>query len=116
MAACFILRQYYDGTEAIKERNRFKAEITLEDVVRGEAAEDIFAAAGGYADYHEPLELDTEEIMVARFTFTLTDVQEGATLDLGERDVNMFNLFSESGLSYDYFLQRRYRLFSSGGE
>ena len=60
---------YYDGTEALKEKNRFKAEIVLEDVVRGETAQDIFAAAGGYADYHEALELsDEEELMVARFT------------------------------------------------
>ena len=27
---------YYDGLEATEERNRFQAEITLEDVVRGE--------------------------------------------------------------------------------
>ncbi len=100
---------YYDGTEALKEKNRFKAEIILEDVVRGEAAQDIFAAAGGYADYHEVLELDEEEeIMVARFTFALTDVQDNAKVDIGERDVNMFSLVSESGMSYDYFLQRRY--------
>lgn len=38
---------YYDGTEALKEKNRFKAEIVLEDVVRGETAQDIFAAAAG---------------------------------------------------------------------
>ncbi len=100
---------YYDGTEANKEKNRFKAEITLEDVVRGEPAQDIFAAAGGYADYHEPLELDEqEELMVARFTFTLTDVQAVRNIDLGDRDVSLFSLISESGTSYDYFQQRSY--------
>lgn len=100
---------YYDGTEALKERNRFKAEITLEDVVRGEAAQDIFAAAGGYADYHEALELDEEEeLMVARFTLALTDVADNAKVDIGERDVSMFSLISEDGTSYDYFQQRSY--------
>ena len=70
---------------------------------------DIFAAAGGYADYHEALELsDEEELMMARFTFTLSDVQENTTVDIGERDVNIFKLVSESGTTYDYFLQRRY--------
>lgn len=100
---------YYDGTEALKEKIRFKAEIVLEDVVRGETAQDIFAAAGGYADYHEALELsDEEELMMARFTFTLSDVQENTTVDIGERDVNIFKLVSGSGTTYDYFLQRRY--------
>ena len=100
---------YYDGTHAKKEKNRFKAEITLEDVVRGEEAQDIFAAAGGYADYHEALELsDEEELMVARFTFTLTDAEKDAEVDIGERDVTIFNLVSEDGTVYDYFLQRRY--------
>lgn len=100
---------YYDGFEAQKERNRFKAEITLEDVVRGEAAQDIFAAAGGYADYHEPLELDEEEeLMVARFTFALTEVADNSKVDIGERDVSMFHLISGDGTSYDYFQQRSY--------
>lgn len=100
---------YYDGTEALKEKNRFKAELTLEDVVRGEAAQDIFAAAGGYADYHEALELDTEEeLMVARFTVALTDVPGNVRVDIGDRDVSMFSLISEDGTSYDYFQQRSY--------
>lgn len=100
---------HYDGTGASKERNRFQADITLEDVVRGEAAQDIFAAAGGYADSHEVLELDEEEeLMVARFTFTLTDVQDNTSVDIGERDVSMFSLVSEQGTSYDYFQQRNY--------
>lgn len=100
---------YYDGTEALKEKNRFKGEITLEDVVRGEAAQDIFAAAGGYADYHEALELDEEEeLMVARFTFALTEVEGNSKVDIGDRDVSMFNLISEDGTSYDYFQQRSY--------
>ena len=100
---------YYDGLEALKERNRFKAEITLEDVVRGEAAQDIFAAAGGYADYHEALKLDEEEeLMVARFTFALTEVEGNSKVDIGDRDVSMFNLISEDGTSYDYFQQRSY--------
>ena len=81
----------------------------MEDVVRGEAAQDIFAAAGGYADYHEALELDEEEeIMVARFTFTLTDVQDEVKVDIGDRDISMFSLVSEAGTSYDYFQQRSY--------
>ena len=100
---------YYDGLEAQKERNRFKAEITLEDVVRGDVAQDIFAAAGGYADYHEALELDEEEeLMAARFTFALTEVAGNSKVDLGERDVSMFNLISGDGTSYDYFQQRSY--------
>ena len=100
---------YYDGLEALKERNRFKAEITLEDVVRGETAQDIFAAAGGYADYHEALELDEEEeLMVARFRFALTEVADNSKVDIGDRDVSMFNLISEDGTSYDYFQQRSY--------
>lgn len=100
---------YYDGLEALKERNHFKAEITLEDVVRGETAQDIFAAAGGYADYHEALELDEEEeLMVARFTFALTEVAGNSKVDMGDRDVSMFNLISEDGTSYDYFQQRSY--------
>ena len=100
---------YYEGSEAIKEKNRFTAEITLEDVVRGEVAQDIFAAAGGYADYHDALELDEEEeLMVARFTITLTDVQDNAKVNIGDRDVSMFNLVSEGGTSYDYFNQRSY--------
>lgn len=100
---------YYDGLEALEETNRFKAEITLEDVVRGEEAQDIFAAAGGYADDHETLELDEkEELMVARFTFALTEVAGNSKLDLGDRDVSMFNLISEDGTSYDYFRQRSY--------
>lgn len=100
---------YYEGSEAIKEKNRFTAEITLEDVVRGEVAQDIFAAAGGYADYHDALELDEEEeLMVARFTITLTDVQDNAKVNIGDRDVSMFNLVSEDGTSYDYFNQRSY--------
>lgn len=100
---------HYDGTGASKERNRFQADITLEDVVRGEAAQDIFAAAGGYADSHEVLELDEEEeLMVARFTFTLTDVQDNTSVDFSERDVSMFRLVSEQDTSYDYFQQRNY--------
>ena len=51
---------------------------------------------------------DEEELMVARFTFTLSDVQENTIVDIGERDVNIFKLVSESGTTYDYFLQRRY--------
>lgn len=99
----------YDGMEASKEKNRFKAEITLEDVVRGEEAQDVFASAGGYASYHEALELDDdEELLVARFTFSITDAVEDMVVDLGERDVNIFKLISEDGETYDYFLQRRY--------
>lgn len=99
----------YDGTSASKEENRFKAEITLQDVVRGTDAEDIFAAAGGYASYHEPLELgDDQELLVARFTFTLTDWPGDTPVELGQRDVNMFKLISEDGNPYDYFLQRRF--------
>lgn len=99
----------YDGTSASKEENRFKAEITLQDVVRGSGAEDIFAAAGGYASYHEALQLeDTQEFLVARFTFTVTDSAEDIPVELGEKDVNMFKLISEDGEPYDYFLQRRY--------
>lgn len=99
----------YDGMEASKEKNRFKANITLKDVVRGEDAENIFAAAGGYASYHEPLELsEDQELLIARFTFTITDAPEDLQVDLGERDVNMFKLISQEGETYDYFLQRRY--------
>lgn len=64
---------------------------------------------GGYADYHEALELDEEEeIMVARFTFTFTDVQDDAKVDIGDRDVSMFSLVSEAGTGYDYIQQRSY--------
>lgn len=100
---------YYDGMEAEKERNRFKAEITLEDVVRGEEAEDIFAAAGGYGDSHARLELDAEEeLMVARFTVTLTEAPDDTKIDISERDVNLFSLISQSGTGYEYFQQRTY--------
>lgn len=100
---------YYDGLEATEERNRFQAEITLEDVVRGEAAQDIFEAAGGYADYREALELSEEkELMAARFTFALTEAGGNSKVDIGVRDVSMFILISEDGTSYDYFQQRDY--------
>ena len=99
----------YDGMEASKEANRFKAEITLEDVVRGEEAEDVFAAAGGYASYHEELELEEDqELLIARFTVTITETVKDEPVNLGEKDVNMFKLISQDGDPYDYFLQRTY--------
>lgn len=55
----------YDGMEASRESNRFKAEITLKDVVRGETVEDIFAAAGGYAGLDAELKSDSENFTIS---------------------------------------------------
>lgn len=99
----------YDGWGASKDKNRFKAEITLEDVVRGREAEDIWEAASGYGSFSGKLELeDNQEILIARFTFSITDMEEEMLVELGERDVNIFKLVSQDGAEYDYFLQRRY--------
>lgn len=100
---------YYNGMEAPEEKDRFTAEITLEDVVRGETAQDIFAAAGRYEDALEMLDIsDDGELMAARFTFTLTNAQENADTDIGARETDLFKLVSENGTNYDDFQQRKY--------
>lgn len=85
----------YDGLDTLFDT--YKAQITLKEVVRGDAAMDIVAKANELNE----LPADDEEYLLAKFEVNALESLDNAKIELSPAN---FELVSEDGIKYDTFV------------
>lgn len=91
----------YEGLDTATEYGSFRLKLQMQDVIRGDAAEQIYLADSDIARATDIPE--GKELMLVRMSVKLLESQNDAPLQLGSWTDDLFLLVSERGETYEPF-------------